>query len=201
MGLTTDIGYDSIYSLPITQTQRFFWEGHEVFIHSRTEINSLGQPIAQYLTMDRGEGEREYLMQSMAYDDYGNLVLITDPYGHQAHVQYDTATQSLPVHSYTAVKLDAYNTGSPETDWQRTPDTKVDGFIETRTLFNSDGTPYLQIDQEGYGVETFYDALGRPTITVGADLDDVTNLSGCYPHHPGGYPGRRSPYFSREEGQ
>jgi YD repeat-containing protein len=181
MGLTTDVEYDPVFSIPLKQTQSYLWEGEKVERISRSEINSLGQVVAQYLTMDRGEGKQEYLMQTMSYDDYGNVVMTTDPYGHQAHVLYDTATQSLPVHSYTAVKLDAYNTGSPETDWQRTPDTKVDGYIETRTLFNSDGTPYLQIDQEGYGVESFYDALGRPIITVGADLDDVTNLLGAIP--------------------
>jgi hypothetical protein len=112
MGLTTDVEYDPVFSIPLKQTQSYLWEGEKVERISRSEINSLGQVVAQYLTMDRGEGKQEYLMQTMSYDDYGNVVMTTDPYGHQAHVLYDTATQSLPVHSYTAVKLDAYN------DWQ-----------------------------------------------------------------------------------
>jgi hypothetical protein len=112
MGLTTDVEYDPVFSIPLKQTQSYLWEGEKVERISRSEINSLGQVVAQYLTMDRGAGKQEYLMQTMSYDDYGNVVMTTDPYGHQAHVLYDTATQSLPVHSYTAVKLDAYD------DWQ-----------------------------------------------------------------------------------
>jgi YD repeat-containing protein len=183
MGLTTDIGYDSIYSLPITQTQRFLWEGHEVFIHSRTEINSLGQPIAQYLTMDRGEGEREYLMQSMAYDPYGNLVLITDAEGYSTHTVFDTATNSQPVYRYQEVTLDGYGEGQTIADnWQSTPLNNAPARIESRGIFNSDGSVYLMIDQEGYGIESFYDDLGRKVLTVGADLDDDNAQLGSIPY-------------------
>jgi YD repeat-containing protein len=57
MGLTTDVEYDPVFSIPLKQTQSYIWEGEKVERISRTEINSLGQVVAQYLTMDQGEGE------------------------------------------------------------------------------------------------------------------------------------------------
>ena len=110
---------------------------------------------------------------AITYDDYGNPVCQTNALGYKTHTVYDETWHAFPVKVWQDVTIDAWTGG----DWRNEPDSGQHVIIRNWQVFNSDGSLWMQIDNEGYMVEHYYDKNGIEIETVNPDENDIRDFA------------------------
>lgn len=180
MGLVTYQEYDEKYSIPTKQIRTVTVDGLSKDYQTTTEINDKGQVVSQSIYLEQADGSlKEVIMSTITYDAYGNPLTQTDAAGNTGYTVYDAEFNTFPVKIYQHVSIDAWSNGQDvHANWKTAPDAP-DQRVRIRSwkVFNSDGTVWLEIDNEGYAVEHYYDLYGQEIETVNPDLDDIINFA------------------------
>lgn len=171
MNMVTYTQYDNIYSMPIQQTQVFDSHGVLYEYDKAWEITTLGQVEKEIIYLN-DNGSSRALTNRYEYDSYGNVVKITDPGNIETHMVYDSATHSLPVRSYQLVTEQYYSDSSSSNYWFEKPDMNRTVELNGWVVYNSDGSPWLEVDSEGFAIEHYYDKVGAEITTIYPDDND-----------------------------
>lgn len=172
-GLITLKEYDPVYSKIIKENRIVTYHSEEKNYQKEWILNEEGNVVKSVIFLEDAEGkQRPVTEQIITYDGYGNIKTITDAEGHVQTIEYDRETSSLPVYIWSEVTIDSYKTGDALDNWQKRPDSS--SLVETgkRTVFNNNGSVYMEFDTDGNATEHFYDSLGREIETILPDNDD-----------------------------
>ncbi|MBB6478468.1 peptidoglycan DD-metalloendopeptidase family protein [Spirochaeta isovalerica] len=172
MGLVTVKQYDDKYSIPVRETRLFQSAGEDKEYDLERVLTPLGQVEKEILYID-DEGITRGLVTSYDYDSFGNVISVTDPGGIVSHTVYDSAVNAWPVRSWQIVSEENYLTRADADFWFNLPDTTNQIKLSSWRVFNSDGSPWLEVDAEGFAVEHYYDDLGSEITTIYPDENDV----------------------------
>jgi len=181
IGLVTVTEYDEIYGIPVKEYRTFeTGYGQETYQTERV-LTEKGQVESETIFLKNGVTVRPVRTVLNEYDTYGNVTESTNALGEVTHTEYDTDFHAFPVKVWQNVKIGAWqNSRSADENWRLNPDLEPDGGtgglatsrIRSWKEWNTDGTPWLEVDNDGYAVERFYDMLGNVTEEIMPDLDD-----------------------------
>lgn len=178
LGLVTTTTYDDKYSIPLNQIVKVTVNGLKESYRSENIVNTMGQIERKVIYLKDGGGKlRAVNLAHFKYDAYGNMVSSTDAAGNTTHTVYDEENKTFPIKVYQDVTISNWETGNVHSSWQKEPvgDKKVR--IRSWKVFNSDGSIWLEIDNEGYAIEYFYDRNGQEIERVNPDGDDVKGFA------------------------
>ncbi len=173
-GLVATWQYDPIYSIPVEEVKTLHVDGIITNYKTTGTVNSIGQVTDQYIYL------KDYTQPVHAahidYDSFGNVVAHTDAKNNVVHTVYDTAYNAFPVKTWQNVTIDSWS-GNPisETNWMTPPNGTSSKLIRTWKIFNTDGTVWMEVDNEGYAIEHYYDKYGREIETVNPNGNDIHN--------------------------
>jgi RHS repeat-associated protein len=177
MGTETRQQYDPKFGIPI-QSEVLFTDryGDQHYITFK-KINELGQVVEERM-LHSDYGAEGLLLAKYEYDEvYGNLERAIDAKENTVYTLYDTTYHAFPVEVRQDVTISDWSqAGGVHANWMLDPNGIVTEPIRSRQVFNSDGSVYLAVDNDGYSVESFYDPFGTPIKTVSPDVDDETDL-------------------------
>ncbi|MBN2534764.1 MAG: hypothetical protein JXB88_17900 [Spirochaetales bacterium] len=178
-GLVVVRDYDEKFSIPVHEVKFVTVNGQEKTYVSENVINALGQVIKQNLYLEGPGGiKRAVTAARIEYDEYGNPVSQTDAAGVKVHTEYDDVFHTFPVKIWQAVSIASWNSGGTVHDnWLEEPGGTDRVIIRSFKVFNSDGTVWMEVNNEGYAVEHYYDKNGIEIETINPDLDDITNFA------------------------
>jgi len=178
-GLVTVREYDPKYSIPVKEVKLVTVEGAEKSYEAENIINALGQVIRQKLYLEQANGsKRAVTVAEIAYDAYGNPVSQTDAEGVKVHTEYDEAYHTFPVKIWQAVGIDSWSGGGTVHDnWLTEPDGEAKVIIRSFKVWNTDGSVWIEVDNEGYAVEHYYDKNGIEVESISPDLNDITDFA------------------------
>ncbi len=177
-GLKTIKTYDPIFSIPLTTTQVFtdpletVEAEREKTYKSEIKINSIGQVTEEILYL-KGIAET---LKKYRYDQWGNVVETEDAQNHILYSVYDSTYHAFPVKQYQSVTIPKYSGGSVHDNWISDPDGNEIVNMAIWKVFNTDGSVWIEFDNEGYAVEHYYDTLGTEIETVNPGSDDDTSF-------------------------
>ena len=170
-GLVTAVQYDSKFSIPIEMVKTLISGGKKVSYRTTAVINDLGQITEEWLYLEGGS--RPVRKSLLEYDQYGNVITQTDARGSTVHTIYDSMHQAFPVKAWQSVGIASWSGGSVHNNWLDAPDGREEVNVQSWSIYNDDGTPWMEIDSAGYTVEHYYNALGEKIETVHPDDDDT----------------------------
>lgn len=179
MGLVTATEYDEKYNIPIHVTKKLEVDGVVKEYETEAIINELGQVERTLVYLEQPDGSKRGVVNARnTYDVYGNLVSVTDAEGNSVHTVYDALHHYLPVQVYQDVTIASWG-GGPVTsnNWTREPDGKRKVRLRSWRVFNEDGSVWLELDNEGYALEHYYDLKGSEVMTIVPDQDDVRSFA------------------------
>jgi|GEM_PF-2589150 len=172
-GLVVTRTYDDIYSIPLSEEKKVTVNGVLKTYMTENEINGIGQVIKQTIYVNGSAIDAA----NIVYDIYGNAVSSEDAKGNIIYTVYDEDHHAFPVKIYQDVDIADWNGGSVHDNWLTDPAGTKLVRIRSWKVFNSDGSIWIEVDNEGYAVEHYYDKLGTEIETVNPDLDDVTGFA------------------------
>ncbi|MCG8568834.1 MAG: hypothetical protein MJB14_01720, partial [Spirochaetes bacterium] len=169
-GLITNTTYDEKFSIPVKTTKKVTVNGIKQDYITENIINSLGQVTQQKI---HTEAHDVIIAATMDYDIYGNVIAQTDAAGNTVHTVYDETFHCFPIKIYQDVDIASWNNGNDvHANWLVDPDGLSTMTIRSWKVFNTDGTVWIEIDNEGYAIEHYYDENGQEIETVHPDLND-----------------------------
>ncbi|MBN2440955.1 MAG: RHS repeat-associated core domain-containing protein [Spirochaetales bacterium] len=173
MGLISSADYDPVFSIPIREAREFTLEGETKTYEGETTINTLGQVTDQTLYLESTGGKRAVQVDHIEYDEFGNPVSRTDAGGTTVYTVYDQTAHAFPVKVYQDVTIAAWSGGTgPSPWWTGDPESEKKVRIRSWKVFNSDGSIWIDVDNEGYAVEHYYDNNGIETEVINPDEND-----------------------------
>lgn len=176
-GVETKTTYWDEFSIPKLTTRKFTDEygTHEYktenIIYETGSIKGLLKEKKTYL-----ENGSVITDSSYKYDIYGNVIENTNDLGHTNYIVYDSTYNAFPVKEYQNVTISNWGLEGVDTNWLGSHNGLETSTLSIYRVFNSDGSVWLEFDNEGYGVEHFYDDLGTEVETINPDSDDDTQL-------------------------
>ena len=179
-GKVTDIQYDPDYSIPVREAVKVtIGEAIREYVTER-ELDGAGRVIRESILHENNDGSTGWIhVNRITWDAYGNPITQTDAVGNVVHTVYDTSLHAFPVKDYRTVTIDSWSGGGTVHDnWLTDPNGTAVMTIRSWKVFNSDGSVWLEVDNEGYAVEHFYDLYGTEIGTVNPDDDDIPVPSG-----------------------
>lgn len=165
MGLITLREYDETYGIPIREVRKFKSGGIEKEYVKETVITDLGHIAKEIVYLDN----RPVTTAAYTYDRFGNRITETDGLGNTATYVYDPDYHALPVKTYRDVTI------SVRPDWKDLAAAAQTIRIRNWKVYNTDGTVWVEIDNDGYGIEHYYDAIGSEIETVHPNEYDLTD--------------------------
>ena len=179
MGLETVTQYDDKYSLPIQVVKKLEVDGTPKEYESENIINPLGQVDHEIVYLEQPNGSKRAVVTTQnQYDSYGNLIKVTDALGKSVNTVYDLEHHLFPIKVYQDVTIASWQNGAiTDTNWITDPDGSRAIRLRSWKAFNSDGSVWLEIDNEGYAIEHYYDKNGSEIETVIPDSDDIRYFS------------------------
>ncbi|MBN2444683.1 MAG: RHS repeat protein, partial [Spirochaetales bacterium] len=176
-GLYTSYTYHQKYSIPYIMTQTLHEEGAAVDYESKNYIDELGQVVKQSIYVRDGITKREIEVSKITYDEYGNPISREDAEGTIVHTVYDEDYHAFPVKIYQDVDIARWDSGDVHDNWLTDPAGVKKVRIRSWKVFNTDGSIWIEVDNEGYAIEHYYDDNGQEIEIVNPDLDDVTSFA------------------------
>ena len=178
VGLVTVITYDDIFSMPLTEQKSVHVNGILKVYDKVNTINSIGQVTKETIYIEESGIKRGIESAKYRYDIYGNVIEKEDADGNILYTVYDDAVHTYPVKIYQDVDIAAYSAGGDiHVNWQNEPDTTQKVRIRSWKVFNSDGSLWIEVDNEGYAIEHYYDKNGQEIEAVNPDLDDERSFA------------------------
>ncbi|HEX3044270.1 MAG TPA: polymorphic toxin-type HINT domain-containing protein [Bacillota bacterium] len=176
-GLVTVTEYDDIYSIPLHVVKKLEVDGRPKEYETESIINVMGLVEKEILYLEQADGSKRAVVSAQnQYDAYGNLIKVTDAKGNIIRTVYD-ATRVFPIKVYQDVTVASWQNGGIVGDnWFNEPDGTRMIRVRNWKVFNSDGSVWLEIDNEGYAVEHYYDKNGSEVETVAPDGDDFNDF-------------------------
>lgn len=174
LGLKTFTDYDETYSIPVEEIRTLDVDGVSVDYKTTQTIDENDLVIEQfYYEFGKTTPVRAAFIE---YDSYGNIIRQTDALDHVTHTEYD-ANHIFPVKTWQSLTIKDWSDKTANGFWIPDPDIDpVTTEIRTWKVFNTDGTVWMEVDNEGYTVEHYYDAYGREIETIMPNGDDELGL-------------------------
>jgi RHS repeat-associated protein len=182
MGLKTVTEYHHTYSLPEYMTRMFAQDGRDYKYEQKQVIDDETGLINEERILVDKNGTKEWVATAVyEYDEYGNQISVTDADGATIYTDYDGEYHAFPVKLYQDVDIASWNNGGDvHENWLTEPEGTKRVRIRSWKVFNTDGTVWIEIDNEGYAIEHYYDELGTEVESVHPDLDDYTSFAEPY---------------------
>ena len=89
---------------------------------------------------------------------------------------YDEDYHLFPIKIYQDVTVADWS-GGLTNNWFTAPDGTKKIRVRNWKIFNSDGTVWIEVDNEGYAIEHYYDQIGTEIETVLPDEDDLRSFA------------------------
>lgn len=162
-GLVTETRYDEDFHLPVYSIQRGIKNGDGSFydIEKRNEIRKRdGKILSESVRNTLGDEKVWIKNWEYTYDGYGNIVEAKDALGRVVKTKYDEEYHIFPEETSMDVTLDGVLT-------------EVKGY----KLFNTDGSIWIEADNDGRATEHIYDETGTEIMTILPDEDDLTGIN------------------------
>lgn len=172
LGLYSETRYNDTFGIP--EYQRVYIKSEDQEIVTEHEIDPVyGWVLKSYLHVGQNNDKRRIKVQEMVYDEYGNVIQQIDTNSNIVHFEYDSTFHAFPVKMYTNVTLRNYSGARTFADsWTETPNTDKIEKAQKFMVYNSDGTVWVEVDNDGYAIEHYYDSLGTEIEKVIPDADD-----------------------------
>jgi RHS repeat-associated protein len=179
IGLVTVIAYDDKYSIPRHIVKKVKADGVAKEYETEYLIDDLGQVIKELLYLEEDSGaKRQVIQKELEYDQYGNIIKVTDAHGNSVHTVYDLVHQVFPIKVFQDVTVESWQEGGTiDNNWFTEPDDTKKIRVRNWKVFNSDGTIWLELDNEGYALEHYYDKNKTEIETVLPDADDLRSFA------------------------
>ena len=126
--------------MPYRQTKTLTVNGKKENYMTENIINQIGQITKEIVYIKENGTNRGIEQKKYDYDQYGNVVKLTDAKGNVIKTAYDSATNCFPVKIYQAVNIDSYPSGTVHDNWQTDPTVKKKVLIRSWKVFNNDGS-------------------------------------------------------------
>jgi RHS repeat-associated protein len=175
LGLVIATEYDDIYSIPKHQVKELEVDGQTKKYETEYTINALGQVEKEIVYLEQANGSKRAVVKAQnQYDQYGNLIKVTDAKGNSVNTVYDALHHQFPIKIYQDVTVASWQNGGIVGDnWFNEPDGTRKIRVRNWKVYNSDGSVWLEIDNEGYAIEHYYDKNRNEIETVIPDGDDL----------------------------
>jgi len=173
MKLETERTYDYTYSVPLTEVQKVTVEGTIREYRKKNVLTTKGQIKKQIVYINN----IEVVVSDYSYDEtYGNMISKTDANNNTMYIEYDDEKHCFPVKIYQDVSIDKWN-DTAGNYWTKEADGNKKARIRSWKVFNNDGTLWIEVDNEGYAKEHYYDNNQQEIEVVNPDLDDIRSFA------------------------
>ncbi len=171
-GLVSITEYDHFYSVPVRTIQKVTVDGEMVDYVQEAVLNDRGLVEKQKVFVD----DKPITVATMEYDEYGNQIAVTDALGNRSVTVYDEVYHAFPVRQYQEYSIKTWYDMTTENFWLDDAEKEIDATANSWSLYNDDGTPWLQIDQSGSVSEYYYNEIGDVIETISPDYDDDRSI-------------------------
>jgi RHS repeat-associated protein len=183
LGLVTVTEWDPVYGVPVKEYKTLGVEGATRTYQVEWTLTSLGQVRSETQFLNTGATSRAVRTALNSYDPWGNLVSVENALGAVTHTDWDEETHAFPVRIWQDVRTASWSAGGDvEDNWRRDPDLESDGTVVARRRswkeYNSDGSVWLEVDNEASAVERYYDELGAEIERVLPNENDERGFAG-----------------------
>ncbi|MBN2440629.1 MAG: RHS repeat-associated core domain-containing protein [Spirochaetales bacterium] len=175
IGAEQSIQYHEKFSIPSVITRYVTVEGNKKEYKTSYKIDERGLVTDEIIlfTGETGTG-RLLTLISYTYDSYGNITATTDPHGNEIHTTYDIQG-CFPVCNVRDVTFEDWSTKTGDY-WIVPPDVEEIRQVKNYTMYNTDGTLWMEINSRGYGFGHYYDENGFEIMSVKPDENDYTDF-------------------------
>lgn len=178
--VTREFTYDPVYNIPLEEKTSFTHNNQYFQYKVSKDINSLGQVTHEYMDLNGTQDtslspeKNRVRLNSREYDTYGNIIKEINAEGHSSHTVYDS-NNLFPVKKYSQVTekkwVDPHK-------WHITDPVDVPAqTIASHKVYNSDGSVWLEIDNNGYALEYFYDDPGTRIRVINPDEESSDKIT------------------------